>query len=217
MGRFGFGWNVPIGVVTSIGVVPKSFLSVTDFVKDGSFKAEDSGAGYIYYINETEGLTIETHKGGVTGFTYTPLKTEDSRRCPRIQECCVDFFRYDSYGKLSPEDERARLDLFAVELKGAPHRQGVILAYGGRRGRRGEAMRSAERAKNYLVKAHGIEPSRLLAADGGFREELTVELSIRYIGSDVAGRVYAVPTIDPSEVQFLKGGRAKKPNRRRFR
>jgi hypothetical protein len=214
LGQFGFGWKVPIGTVTSIGIVPNNSLSASRFVDDQRFRVEGGGAGYIYHIDSSEGLIVEAHNGRVISFTYMPTEAENNLRCPRIQECCVDFFPMDEYGNIPYEDEKARLDNLAIELRNAPQLRGVITVYGGRRGRAGEARLRAERARNYLVRVRGIEAGRIVAVDGGHREDLTVVLNLQPIGHETLNRISAYPTVAPEEVQIIENNRR---NRRRRR
>jgi hypothetical protein len=83
---------------------------------------------------------------------------------------------FDSYGNISWEDEKARLDNFASELRHDPNLIGYVIVYAGRRACPGEAKARAVRAKQYLVKAHAIRADRIRWIDGGYREEATVVL-----------------------------------------
>src|SRR5262245_46662698 len=112
----GLGWHVPAETVTSIGVIPLSgqALKPSD-LKD--FKIEDANGGFVYSANEGEGVTIETFGGKVTSFVYEPEKSLEGLHCIR-QDCNVDFFtKFDEYGLLPWEDEKARLDNYAIRLK----------------------------------------------------------------------------------------------------
>jgi hypothetical protein len=117
--------------------------------------------------------------------------------------------KFDEYGNIKRNDEKARLDNFANELQAQPGAQGYILGYGGRRSRAGEAQTRADRAKDYLVNSRGIDAGRLVTVDGGFKEEPSTELWIVPAG---ATPPTASPTVDASEV---KPGRApRRPARR---
>ena len=59
--------------------------------------------------------------------------------------------RFDEYGDLSIKDEKARLDIFAFELRANPNTVGYIIVYGGRRSCADIAETRAVRAKDYLV------------------------------------------------------------------
>lgn len=106
---------------------------------------------------------------------------------------------FDIYGALDLEDEQARLDNFAIALLNEPKSLGYIIAYGGRRGRRGEAQAGAERARLYLVNERKVDAGRVVTIDGGFQEEITFQLIIVPPG---AAPPTAAPTIDERDVKF---------------
>ena len=72
-------------------------------------------------------------------------------------------------------DEKARLDNYAIQLQNQTGSQGYIIAYGTCEG---EGQARADRAKNYLVNTRGIEAGRITTVDGGCRADLTVQLWI---------------------------------------
>ncbi|HVF55744.1 MAG TPA: hypothetical protein VM934_06315 [Pyrinomonadaceae bacterium] len=84
----------------------------------------------------------------------------------------------DEFGEIARDDEKARLDLFAIELQNEPGAQGYVIGYGGRRPRFGDGQRRADRARDYLVNTRGIDASRIVTLNGGFRESGTTELWI---------------------------------------
>jgi hypothetical protein len=118
----------------------------------------------------------------------------------------------DEYGNIRWGDERPRLDNFAVELKNTPDAVGYIVGYAGRVARVGDARRRIERAKRYVVSARKINPSNVVTIDGGHKQDLTVELWILPRGADPPT---ASPTVDPSEVRFIKGKSKRKSRGRR--
>jgi hypothetical protein len=85
-------------------------------------------------------------------------------------------YKFDEYGNIRIGDEKARLDNFSVRLESEPELVAYVVAYGGRRGRRGEARNRAERAADYLTSVRVTEPGRVRVVDGGLRESLAVEL-----------------------------------------
>lgn len=143
-------------------------------------------------------VTVEV--GGLSG---SCPRTASYTLLPRI--ACVRPL--DSYGNIKFEDEQARLDNYAVELQNDPTAEGHVICYGGRKGRVGEAERRCLRAKKYLVERRGIEASRLLLVDGGFREELTVEAWLVPAG---AAPPQPNPTVDPADVETTEA----RPGRR---
>jgi hypothetical protein len=82
LGQFGIGWNVAQGTVTDIGVIPKRDYRKERFVSGQYFKVENVDAGFVYYTNENDGLTVETLNGIVTLLTYSSTAKEHHLRCP---------------------------------------------------------------------------------------------------------------------------------------
>lgn len=115
--------------------------------------------------------------------------------------------KIDEYGKLRWSDEKARLDNFATELKSTPDGVGYIICYGGRVGYEGEAQRRCDRARDYISNRRSIEGSRIITVNGGFKEDLTVELWIEPLG---VMPPTPSPTVDPGEVTILKRKPARK-------
>ena len=118
---------------------------------------------------------------------------------------------YVEYGNIRFRDEKAMLDRWASQFRQVPDSMIYISAYSGRQACPGEAEARARRAKSYLVKRHGIGADRVIWKDGGFRENLSVELWLK--GRDERPPEPS-PTVDTSEVKFLKGCR---PGRRAAR
>jgi hypothetical protein len=87
----------------------------------------------------------------------------------------VNPTKFDEYGNIRFNDEKARLDNYAIQLQNTPGSEGYIIAYGTCAG---EGQARADRAKNYLVNTRGIEAGRIVTIDGGCRSDLTVELWI---------------------------------------
>jgi hypothetical protein len=117
---------------------------------------------------------------------------------------------FDRYNECPFDDEKARLDNFAIQLQNEPGAQGYVIVYGGRRGRQGEAKRRAARACQYLTSVRGIEPSRIKTLTPGFRESMETELWLRPTG---ATEPAVSPTLQSSDVQFVNG--TDRHNRRR--
>lgn len=84
---------------------------------------------------------------------------------------------YD-YGDLPLDVERKHLASLARELQAAADSQGYIVVYGGRCAAETQALERAERAKEWLINKHGIEASRIVIIDGGYRETSTTEIFV---------------------------------------
>ncbi len=108
----------------------------------------------------------------------------------------------------SYDDQKARLDNLAVELQSDPTTSTYVFAYGGRTSAVGQADRLLARVRDYLVIQRGIDSSRIILVNGGFREEDCVEVWIVPRG---ATPPQPSPTVQPSEVRPTKST----PRRRR--
>jgi hypothetical protein len=195
----GFGWNVPIDTVISIGVVPKGNHRKEKFGAASDFKAEKNGAGFVYYTNEHDGLTLEEYKETITLKIYSPTEKEAALQCPSTRECIIDFFpKFDEYKKLSFEDEKARLDNYVIQMKNMLGR-GAIVVVGENRAVRSKLLKRAERAKRYLVQKRGFEAGRFLIVDGGYGASSYTELHLYTIGGAMS-RIYLFPEKDPGPV-----------------
>jgi hypothetical protein len=113
---------------------------------------------------------------------------------------------FDSYGKISWEDEKAHLDNFAIALQQDSNLIGNIIVYAGKRSCANEAKDRALRAKKYVVETRGIHESRVKWLDGGYREELTVILQPMPSG---APELTASPTLKPSDVRIIRNCKPK--------
>jgi hypothetical protein len=165
-------------------------------------------AGTISSGQGTSVITVDT--AGVGGQTVTatvelggvdPACSRTASCTTSVRPTIVPPRKFDEYGNIRFNDEKARLDNYAIQLQNEPGSQGYIIAYGGRRGVAGEAQARADRAKNYLVNTRGLEAGRLVTVDGGYREDLTVELWIVPTGANPPS---ASPTVDASEVKTIK-------------
>lgn len=122
---------------------------------------------------------------------------------------------FDRFGDICCDDEKARLDNFAIELQNNPEATGYIIYYGGRTHnypychserqrlpRRGEAEARAARLKPYVVMTRGIAPRRILVINGGYREKWEAELWIIPKGMEPPT---PTPTVQPGRVKFRRG------------
>ena len=114
--------------------------------------------------------------------------------------------KLDEFGDVNCEDEYARLDSLAVQLRDDPKAKAVIIFYGGRRFRgrlpkQGEAAARAARLKPYLVDRRGIPAERVEVMDGGYKEEFRIQLWVIPI------ELRATPdtSIPEKEIKFQKG------------
>src|SRR5215467_8329480 len=112
--------------------------------------------------------------------------------------------QFDECNSCSLDDQKARLDNLAVELQNDPSTRAYILAYGGRMSPLGQVEKLMSRSRDYLITQRGIDASRLVVVNGGFREEDSVELWL--VPSGVAAP-QPTPTVQAGEI---KSGKTRK-------
>jgi len=131
-------------------------------------------------------VTATVSLGGVDpSCTGTTASCSTSITAPRPEPT-----KFDEYGDIRFNDEKARLDNFAIQLQNTPGSTATIIAYGSCAG---QAQTRADRARDYLVNTRGIEASRITTIDGGCRSDLTVQLWIVPSGA-------TAPAADPAGV-----------------
>jgi len=105
---------------------------------------------------------------------------------------------FDECNNCTFDDQKARLDNLAVELQNDPSTRAYIIAYGGRMSPLGQVEKLMSRARDYLVTQRGIDASRFVVVNGGFREEDSVELWLVPSG---AAAPLPTPTVQASEIK----------------
>jgi hypothetical protein len=96
----------------------------------------------------------------------------------------------------------ARLDYFELEMKDNPNVIGVLIVYGGQRREFGELQAWSGCLENYLVNRRGVDATRIVMVNGGFRENLTYEL---WVTADKNHLPNPEPHIKPKDVRFKSG------------
>ena len=79
---------------------------------------------------------------------------------------------FDEYGEISWEDEKARLDNFAIQLRQDPDLIGYFLVYDAAGGCAGEAQARAVRAKRYVVEYRGVAWNRVIWRQEGYQSDI---------------------------------------------
>ena len=119
---------------------------------------------------------------------------------------------YDTCESCSYDDQKARLDNLSVELQNDPTTTTYLFAYAGRTSKSGTAERLIARAKDYLVMQRGIDASRIVSANGGYREEDSLEVWIVPRG---AKPPQPRPTVQAGDARPKKEGNSKSRSRGR--
>ena len=158
-------------------------------------------AGTITSGQGTSSITVDTKGLGGQSVTATVEVGGVDPTCNRTASCTTPVQpnpiprKFDEYGNIRFNDEKARLDNYAIQLQNEPSSTGVIIAYGACDT---EGMTRGNRAKDYLVNTRGIDAGRITVVDGGCRSELHVELWIVPSGAtapaaDMSGAVTPCP------------------------
>jgi Bacterial Ig domain len=160
-------------------------------------------AGTISSGQGTSTITVDTAGIGGQSVTATvsiggadPSCTGTTASCTTsVRTPIVPARKFDEYGNIRFNDEKARLDNYAIQLQNEPGSTGTIIVYGSCTG---EGQQRGDRAKDYLVNTRGIEAGRITVVDGGCRADLTVQLWIVPQGApapevDTAGAISPCP------------------------
>ena len=120
-----------------------------------------------------------------------------------VSAASVEARKLMEFGNVGWDDEMARLDYLAGELREQPGSIAYIIVYGGRRGdRRGETQARMACIRDYLLNRRRVSADRIVVTKGGYREESTVELWLAAPGERAP---VASPTVRPADVRFRKG------------
>jgi hypothetical protein len=136
------------------------------------------------FSNEEEGIiyTVDEKNDDVIAIEYIPAAKDcnDLLKAGRVGRQAeagahgTGSFKFDEYGAISEDEEKARLDDLAFQLRSSDW-LGYIIAYDGPSNGSKTAYARGERAKAYLMQK-GVDGKRVFVVDGGRREELTIEL-----------------------------------------
>jgi len=169
-------------------------------------------AGTITSGQGTNSITVDTAGRGGSTITATLEVGGVDPSCNRTASCTVSVAgkpalprKFDEYGNIRFNDEKARLDNYAIQLQNEPTATGYIVGYGSCGT---EGTTRANRAKDYLVNTRGIDAGRITVVDGGCLPELLVQLWVAPQGS-------TAPTGDATGVVSPCPDCKKKPARRR--
>ena len=169
-------------------------------------------AGTITGGQGTDTITVDTKGTGGQTITATVEVGGLDPSCGRTASASTPIkpkpkpaVKFDEYGNIRFNDEKARLDNYAIQLQNEPTAQGYIVGYGSCDA---EGTTRANRAKDYLVNTRGIDAGRLVVVDGGCLPELLVQLWIAPQGA-------MAPTGDATGVVSPCPDCKKKPARRR--
>ncbi len=137
-------------------------------------------AGRITSGQGTPSITVDT--GGLAGQTVRASVDVTGFGMPCPASCSVSMpimnkpRKFDEYYDIARNDEKARLDNYAIQLQSEPGSQGYIIVYPSRRAKPNDAQARAQRISDYLVNSRGIDSHRVVITMGPQREDWLFEL-----------------------------------------
>ena len=158
------------------GGYPASITPVYNWTVTGGTIISGQGTPSIQ-VDATglEGQSI-TANLSVEGYNQSCTAT-CTAQIPRRPPKCTQV---DYYPPIRYNDEKARLDNFAIQLQNDPNAKGHIIVFGANSA---EKQKRIKRAYDYLVNTRGITADRLVTKDGGPRDQTTTELWIVPLGA----------------------------------
>lgn len=134
-----------------------------------------SGEGTGTITVDTTGLAGQSVKATLTMGGYNTLNC--TATCivqipPELPVCR----KFDEFPAIARDDEKARLDNYAIELQNDPASTAYVIVYPGQKGKPGEVQAHITRAVDYLANSRGIDKRRIITIIGPTRSDLAVEL-----------------------------------------
>ncbi|MFN2516368.1 MAG: hypothetical protein ABR556_09140 [Pyrinomonadaceae bacterium] len=126
--------------------------------------------------------TIRVDTTGLAGQTVTATLSMGGYNLDCTATCSVPFpvpvecKKFDEFPDIARNDEKARLDNYAIELQNDPSSTAYVIVYPGPRSRPGDVQRHTTRIVDYLVNSRGISGQRIVTLVGPTRDVLMVEL-----------------------------------------
>lgn len=137
-------------------------------------------AGRITSGQGTTSITVDTT--GLAGQTIRATLDVSGYGTPCPASCAMSIpimnkpRKFDEYYDIARNDEKARLDNFAIQLQQEPGSQGYIIVYPSRRAKSNDAQARSQRISDYLVNSRGIDTHRVVIVMGPQREDWLFEL-----------------------------------------
>lgn len=210
------GFKLPKDIVVDIRINPTTERKWAEVRTPGKdYEQSHSGhTGEVYYVDAEEGITFTVTGDFVQSMSYGPSARDKNYQCGEYKYAApvapgtklkrIGHYPFDEFGNIRYEDAQARLDNFVIQLytlqEKEPEWRGYIVVYAGRRSLIGAARFKANCYKNYLVRMRRMNPASLFATDGGYREEMQVQL---YLGRADYYPPILIPTVSPKKAQVI--------------
>ncbi len=137
-------------------------------------------AGSITRGQGTPSITVDTT--GLAGQTVRATLDVSGFGTPCPASCAVAIpivnrpRKFDEYYDIARNDEKARLDNYAIQLQAEPGSQGYVIVYPARKAGSTQAQARGQRIIDYLVNTRGIDTGRVVVTMGPAREDWLFEL-----------------------------------------
>ena len=138
-------------------------------------------AGRIVEGQGTSSITVDT--AGLAGQTVKATVSIGGYNLDCSASCAVSIpvavlpaRKFDEFPKITSNDEKARLDNFAIELQTDPTATAYVIVYPGRKDQTGDVEKLTRRIVNYLVSAREFDARRIVTLVGPPRSNVLVEL-----------------------------------------
>ena len=167
-------------------------------------------AGTITSGQGTDTISVDTAGLGGQEVTATAELTGapagckgSASRTTQIKPPIVCHLPFDQYGDINFEDEKVRLDNFAIQITNELLSTGQIIMSAGRETFKNETAERLARAKSYMADVRDVDRNRIITTDCGFAQELRITLVV--VPAGVSPRTCdTYDTIPFSEVKFTK-------------
>jgi hypothetical protein len=140
-----------------------------------------ASAGRIVEGQGTSSITVDT--AGLAGQTVKATVSIGGYNLDCSVSCVVSIpvtilpaRKFDEFPEITSNDERARLDNFAIELQTDPTATAYVIVYPGRRDQTRDVEKLTRRIVNYLVSSREFDARRIVTLVGPPRKNLLVEL-----------------------------------------
>jgi hypothetical protein len=123
---------------------------------------------------DTKGLAGQTIKATLSIGGY---HLDCSASCEvSIPVAALPARKFDEFPVVTSNDEKARLDNFAIELRTDPSTTAYVIVYPSQRDQAADVKRRTKRIIDYLVNSRGFDAQRIVSIVGPARNNVLIEL-----------------------------------------
>jgi hypothetical protein len=161
----------PVTFTSNIGGGSGNIAPIYNWTVSAGTIIDGQGTKIIHV--DTKGLAGQslTAKLSMGGYTL-----DCSATCTVNFPVPVERKKFDEFPNIARNDEKARLDNYAIALQNDPTATAYVIVYPGQRGRANEVQQHTTRIVDYLVNSRGINGTRVVTLVGPPRDALLVEL-----------------------------------------